>query len=107
MTLSAKNGWMCIESTASLQTALNAHQMCFKCNHIIQVIHSFILARQESLSVYLVLPHCPLSVMAISSGSGTTHVVCCVGHFLLVFIQSGLGYSGEGWIASERFVYLY
>ena len=27
--------------------------------------------------------------------------------FLLVFIQSGLGYSGEGWIASGRFVYLY
>ena len=76
MTFSVKNGWICIESTASLQTALNAHQMCFKCNHIIQVIHSFILARQESLSVYLVLPHCPLSVRAISSGSEATVNTC-------------------------------
>ena len=47
-----------------LGTALNAHQMCFKCNHIIQEIHSFMLARQEILSVYLVLPHCPLPPVA-------------------------------------------
>ena len=49
---------------SQLGTALNAHQMCFKYDHIVQVIHSFILARQDILSVYLVLPHCPLPSVA-------------------------------------------
>ena len=70
-----------------LGIALNAHQMCFKCNHMIQVIHSFILARQEVLFVYLVYLHCPLAI-SCTSGSGMTHVVYCIGHvFVGVYVK--------------------